>query len=289
MEFCYLKRDMSEYYPVPQGNCEVCRKPFEYRVNPSWESVKHLARLNPSKLYWLPVEHPECLSSLEAREKDERKSAQRLETDAETRRLLRELGFPQILADKPFEKFHPEPGNRAALEALQRWAPNKTGVLLYGPPGRGKTHLMAAFGKRWADAGMTVGYNTMSGLLALLRRGFDEDVFSQRLRLVSGRVPLLLLDDLGVEKATEWTTEILYTIVNTRLESGLPLFVTTNCTEAELEKKFHSRIVSRLKEMCTWIEVGGRDWRAEMNQARTQNSGFSQNRPPGKPPGHSRN
>jgi DNA replication protein DnaC len=57
-------------------------------------------------------------------------------------------------------------------------------------------------------------------------------------------------------------------IIDTRLVAKLPLFVTTNCTSKELEEKFHPRILSRLKEMCDWIPVGGRDWRDQINQAR---------------------
>jgi DNA replication protein DnaC len=61
-------------------------------------------------------------------------------------------------------------------------------------------------------------------------------------------------------------------IIDTRLAAKLPLFVTTNCSEKELEEKFHPRILSRLKETCDWLEVGGRDWRAQIKAARESHS-----------------
>ena len=263
---------MSDYYPVPMGECEACGKPFEYQPNTNWASIKHLFKRNPSHGYWLAKEHPECLVSLERSAQQDKETRFRQEKNAQIKRAMSELGFPQMLAGKPFEDFRIEPGNKRAHTAVQNWTYSKTGILLYGPPGRGKSHLTAAFAKKWTDMGMTVAFQTMSALLALLRRGYDEDLFDERLRFVSSQAQILVLDDLGAEKSTEWGLEKLYMIVDTRLVAGLPLIVTTNCSEKELEDKVTSRITSRLKEMCSWVEVGGRDWRAQINQSREANA-----------------
>jgi DNA replication protein DnaC len=261
---------MNEIIPQPFGDCDVCGKPLEYEANPNWAEVKHLFRLNPSRGYWLPKEHAYCSQrSAEATQREKEKRA-RQERDGQIRRAMSELGFPQIQTDKPFETFHVGPGNQRAHQAMQSWTYTKTGILLYGPPGRGKSHLTAAFAKRWTEMGMNVAFVTMSGLLALLRRGFDESLFDERLHFVSSQVQILVLDDLGAEKRSDWTEEKLYEIVDTRLTAGLPLFVTTNCSEAELETKFHPRILSRLKEMCVWVGVDGEDYRNRIKQSREQ-------------------
>ena len=62
--------------------------------------------------------------------------------------------------------------------------------------------------------------------------------------------PLLILDDIGAEKASEWTQEQLYRIVNFRYEHMLPTVITTNCDGAQLEMALGRRIVSRLIELC---------------------------------------
>lgn len=257
---------------MPMGECEVCGKPFEYEPNPNWPSIKHLFKVNPSRGYWLVKEHSYCTVRLEQEAKDNRERKLRQEKSAHIKRAMTELGFPQMLVNKPFETFHVEQGNQRAHQAIDAWTYSKTGILLYGPPGRGKSHLMASFAKKWIDMGMNVAFQNMSVLLALLRRGYEDDLFNDRLRFISSQAQILILDDLGAEKPTAWGEEKLYMTIDTRLCSELPLFVTTNCTDKELEEKFHPRILSRLREMCSWVEVGGRDWRVQINKSREMNS-----------------
>ncbi len=206
--------------------------------------------------------HTACELQLEEKKKTEKESLIRIQGNEAVKREMRELGFAQILVDKPFEKFKLEDGNTQAYAAINKWRHPQKGILLHGLPGRGKSHLMAAHGKRWMEAGLAVAFQTMSGLLALLRRGYDEDLFDERLQFVSSRTDILMLDDVGAEKVSEWGEEKLYMIVDTRLNSKLPLFITTNLTEKQLESRYHPRIASRLREMCTWIGVAGPDWRA---------------------------
>ena len=253
---------MSEEFPKPSAACEYCKKPFSYLPNPNWQSVKQLFRLNPSRGYWIAVEHPECDQRLERDRLEEKARRARLEKHQLVKRDMRELGFAQILTGMPFEEFKVEAGNKRAFDAAQKWHYPEKGILLFGLPGRGKSHLIAALSKKWIEADLTVAFQSTSVLIGLLRRGYDDDVFDERLQMVSSQAQILVLDDLGAEKRTEWSEEKIYMIVDTRLSAKLPLFVTTNLTEQELEVRYHPRIVSRLREMCTWIPVGGPDWRA---------------------------
>ena len=70
-----------------------------------------------------------------------------------------------------------------------------------------------------------------------------------------------MLEDSGAEKASEWTQEQLYRIVNFRYEHMLPTVITTNCDGAQLEMALGRRIVSRLIEMTTLVKVQAADWR----------------------------
>ena len=75
---------------------------------------------------------------------------------------------------------------------------------------------------------------------------------------------LLVIDDLGTERDTEFMNEVVFSVIDERQVSQLPLIVTTNLTGEELKhpKSVHSeRIFSRLFEMCIPVEVKGKDRR----------------------------
>ena len=75
---------------------------------------------------------------------------------------------------------------------------------------------------------------------------------------------LLVLDDLGKEKPSEWVEETLYEIINARYVRRLPVIITTNVGLKAVETRYPwngEAIVSRLFEMCAGVKVGGDDWR----------------------------
>ena len=76
--------------------------------------------------------------------------------------------------------------------------------------------------------------------------------------------PLLILDDFGMERGTEYGLEQVYNVVDSRYRSGKPLIVTTNLTLEELqnpEDTAHARIYDRLTEMCTPVRITGENFR----------------------------
>ena len=77
------------------------------------------------------------------------------------------------------------------------------------------------------------------------------------------RVPFLVLDDLGVERGTEWEEEVLYGLIDARYAEEMFTVVTTNASLEKIEEISSGRIWSRLHEMCSWVEMTGRDWRQE--------------------------
>ena len=68
-------------------------------------------------------------------------------------------------------------------------------------------------------------------------------------------VELLVLDDLGAEKSSEWTKSVLFEIIDYRYNELLPILVTTNCPPKELKEKIGDRNFDRLREMCTLVSV----------------------------------
>ena len=138
----------------------------------------------------------------------------------------------------------------------------QAGIYFTGPVGTGKTHAAWHAVAGWCmatgtDPGQGVIVTRMTDLLDDLRPGDDS---RQRVRDCQA-VPLLVLDDVGAEKASEWTQERLYTIVDHRYAACLPLIVTSNLPPAALDTTTGERVASRFAEMCAVIPMTGSDRR----------------------------
>lgn len=131
-------------------------------------------------------------------------------------------------------------------------------LILAGSVGTGKTHLAASIAHYCIERGIVTKFGNITDIFQSLKDAFttDEDILSE-----IKTVPLLILDDLGKEKSTEWTQETIYSIVNYRYEHMLPTVITTNCTMAEIQNRLGSATVSRLMEMSDYAEMNGKDYR----------------------------
>lgn len=145
-----------------------------------------------------------------------------------------------------------------AMEKCKAYAkgwPQKTGVILYGRVGNGKSFCAAEILKR--IGGLWV--NTAN----LLSDIFSND--GKELVRIASRTPLLVLDDLGAEHPAEWKKDPLYRIINARTEELLPTIVTTNLTSKQLESRLGERNWSRLWGMTgEVITFKGGDFRKDM-------------------------
>lgn len=172
------------------------------------------------------------------------------------------------------------PRFRAPIEipaAVTAWAElgrKAQGLYLAGQVGTGKTHTAWGAVAAWCVAtglspvngpvaewgGHTappVIFTRMTDLLDDLRPGDDS-----RLRIRDCQnTPLLVIDDLGAEKASEWTQERFYSIIDHRYANCMPLIVTSNIPPRELAEQTGERSASRLAEMCQIVPMTGTDRR----------------------------
>lgn len=138
------------------------------------------------------------------------------------------------------------------------------GVFFTGGTGVGKTYALHAIKKRTEEL---CGYSSCSGVENWTELLFElkEKINSNQIRdFLSNQVtnrPHIFLDDVGAEKQTEWSQEMLYMIVNRAYEQCHALFIVTNLTVDEFTEKYGERITSRLVEMCEVIELTGDDRR----------------------------
>jgi DNA replication protein DnaC len=113
--------------------------------------------------------------------------------------------------------------------------------------GRGKTFLSSAIANVAVAARRTVVYFTFSEFLDLIRlHKFDDDAQYQEGTQRLMDADLIVLDDLGAEKVTEFVGQELFTIINHRMNRQLPMVVSTNLSPGELEDTYGPRIASRL-------------------------------------------
>ena len=142
---------------------------------------------------------------------------------------------------------------------LDRWD-GRRGLMLTGSYGTGKTGLLVGalreIADRYVDTTHRMQFATAPDLMDMLRAGYDDDTFAERVDRVRW-VRLLAIDDLGSERPTEWVIERLFTIINHRYEHDLPIFVTTNYGRDELAARIGERLVDRLIESCQVIAVRG--------------------------------
>lgn len=135
------------------------------------------------------------------------------------------------------------------------------GLLFYGTVGTGKTFYASCIANALVDQCTPVLVTNFSRITNRLQASFEgRQEFMDSL----SKYDLLVIDDFAMERNTEYMSEIVYNVIDTRYRSGKPLIVTTNVPKeqfdspAELSKQ---RVYSRIADMCIPVRVAGKDRR----------------------------
>lgn len=136
------------------------------------------------------------------------------------------------------------------------------GLLFYGTVGTGKSYTAACIANYLLEKNTSV---VMTSFVRILQemQGFDkerEESFSNHLN----NVRLLIIDDLGAERSTDYALEKVYGIIDSRYRAKKPLILTTNLTLQQMQNTTdirYERIYDRIFEMCYPMEFSGISWR----------------------------
>lgn len=168
---------------------------------------------------------------------------------------------------------------RRFLNDIDNRDAEKQGLYIFGGPGTGKTrlaHIMRRLlclerykamqqGQRLPSRNHPLFY-TISELLRQVRRDFDlgmEEKTNPVERILDLKSPLFL-DDMGAEKATDWSLETVFAIVNDRCEWKKPTVYTSNLNIQQLSESLGDRIASRIAGSCILLDLGNVDRRINL-------------------------
>lgn len=192
-----------------------------------------------------------------------------IDPDFRTRRLLEISNLPEEFRDKPYDnEFNPQ-AIKAAEKYLKGEAPPP---IFHGATGTGKTHLMTRIGVGLCKQNKVVKYWDLTSLLRKERALIGDPKnpsHTDKLRPVDAacKAEILILDDLGAERSTDWTVEQLQTIVDHRYQAGKHTIAATNIAPMEWPEVFGERVTSRLGGGNNMIEMVGDDRRLQLQLA----------------------
>ena len=156
------------------------------------------------------------------------------------------------------------------VEQWQTMRAENLGLLLWGGVGTGKSFLAGCIANALMEKEISVKMTNFAIILGDLAATFEG-----RNEYISNlcRYPLLILDDFGMERGTEYGLEQVYNVIDSRYRSEKPLIVTTNLSLDELNNPpdtAHKRIYDRVTEMCTPVCCSGVNFRREKAQEKME-------------------
>lgn len=159
-------------------------------------------------------------------------------------------------------------GNERVTNAMKRYCDNFSvfvkqgkGLLLYGDVGRGKTYAAVSVVNELINRGYPCKATDFKRIENDLNdRNTQRNAYLDEFR----KYALLVIDDLGAERKSEYMQEIVYNVIDSRYRWGLPFIVTTNLSIEEIKSPTDmsfKRIYSRILERCHPVLVDGKDRR----------------------------
>jgi len=203
-------------------------------------------------------------------------------------RLFEASCIPRRYCECSFSNYQPTKNNGSQLLAfnqayrLVRDYPGiERGLLFMGSCGVGKTHLSVAILRGLVEKGIHCLFYEFSTLLKEIQESYNLLSQTSELKLLAPvyETEVLVLDELGAVKPTDWVRDTMMQVINTRYNDNKLTIFTTNytdtrrtTTEETLEDRIGTRLRSRLYEMCMTVLVEGEDYRRLIDEEHVSKS-----------------
>ena len=240
------------------GKCGEPRQKFILVDDPTDSNSEYKAKLKV-------VASCRCEREEEERKKREEEAAKDME---KIQRLRKASLLDEKLGGATFDTFRVTSYNERNLRLCKRYAmkfdqmvEKNQGLIFWGSVGTGKSFAAACIANYLLDRKVPVVMTSFVKLLEAFQSGRDEETaILNRL----GYAKLVIFDDLGAERGTDYALEKVYNIVDSRYRKNLPMILTTNLTVEEMKGEIdmrYKRVYDRVFETCYPMQFTGPSWR----------------------------
>ena len=209
-----------------------------------------------------------CVCKCESKEMEEKKRQEEYEEQMRRINRLKEASMmDKKYREVMFEKYEVREENQKVFEMAKKYASRfqdmykkNQGLLLYGPVGTGKSFTAACIGNYLLNNAKPV---IMTSCVKILQDIWENDREAEYITILNS-ASLLIIDDLGTERETDYALEKVYNIIDSRVRANKPMIITSNLElndMMECEDIRKKRIYDRILECCYPMYVGGKSFR----------------------------
>ena len=242
-------------------HCGECKEPRQM-----WMDFPNPTEEDPENKDKIKVTRP-CRCERE-KEEAEKREAKALEDMKAVERIRKASLMDEKFRDADFSHFEQTKFNaknlklcRRYVDAFDKMVQNNQGLLFYGGVGIGKSFAAATIANELMKKKVPVIMTSFVKLLEMIQEGTEQE---SAILSKLNRAQLVIFDDLGAERNTDYALEKVYNIVDTRYRRQLPMILTTNLTVEEMKEETdirYGRIYDRIFECCYPMQFTGTSWR----------------------------
>jgi DNA replication protein DnaC len=205
----------------------------------------------------------------------------RCRTQNNQAKMVEAARIPRRYDQCSLQNYYPVKGNGTQLRAFQyafrlarEYPAVERGLVFMGPVGVGKTHLSVAIMRGLIEKGVPCLFYEFGSLLKEIQNSYNPISQTSELKVLAPvfEAEVLVLDELGASKPTDWVRDTMMQIINTRYNDKKLTIFTTNYLDGRrnerdetLEDRIGVRLRSRLYEMCKTVHLEGEDYRKKFD------------------------